>query len=292
MLFRVLPVIMLISTLFAATAFAQSDNPPKWSSDQPLPVYLKDRGTGVRTSIFGTYIRGGELLIHPFFEGYWNRDQEYKPKELGFGLDQDFRGRYRASEGLIFVGYGITNNLVLEFEAAAIKASQERSPSDPTAMPPKLTQSGRGDWQLQLDWRMLTENERRPEAFGYFEVSLPSNKRNLLIGTPDYEFKFGGGLTRGFTWGTLTGRVALQYLKAEGAIEPGEWAIEYLKRVSPSWRIYLGFEGNPDEVEFIGEAQWWLNDRIYVRLNNGFGVTSKAVDWAPDVGVVFLFPRK
>ncbi len=32
-------------------------------SDSNLPTYLKDRGTGVATSMFGTYIRRGELIV-------------------------------------------------------------------------------------------------------------------------------------------------------------------------------------------------------------------------------------
>jgi hypothetical protein len=43
----------------AAEEAAQSPAP---ASAGALPPYLKDRGTGVATSMFGTYIRGGELL--------------------------------------------------------------------------------------------------------------------------------------------------------------------------------------------------------------------------------------
>ena len=68
-----------------------------------MSPWLSDRGTGVRTSIFGTYVRSGELLVSPFFEYYIDNDFEYKPAELGYALDQDFRGRFRASEGLIFL---------------------------------------------------------------------------------------------------------------------------------------------------------------------------------------------
>jgi hypothetical protein len=50
------------------------------------------RGSGQPTSMFGTYIRKGELLIYPFFEYYRDHNFEYKPAELGYGLDRDFRG--------------------------------------------------------------------------------------------------------------------------------------------------------------------------------------------------------
>ena len=71
---------------------------------QELPRYLRDRGTGVRTSLLGSYVGHGELLVYPFFEWYADGNLEYKPSELGYGASRvDHRGRYRASEGILFV---------------------------------------------------------------------------------------------------------------------------------------------------------------------------------------------
>jgi hypothetical protein len=252
--------------------------------------WLEDRGAGVRTSIFGTYVLKGELLVSPFFEYYVDNDFEYKPAELGHGLDRDFRGRYRASEGLLFLSYGLTDRLAIELEAAVISAKLTKAPDDPSTLPQQIEESGQGDWQVQLDWRVLLESATRPEVFGYLEVVGPSNRSRPLIGTSDWEYKLGAGMTRGMRWGTLTARAALSYAQAEGALEPGEYALEYLKRLSPSWRVYAGVEGTQDEVELIGEAQWHLSQRIYLRFNTARGLTSKATDWAPDVGVVFAFP--
>ncbi len=259
-------------------------------AQEDLPSYLRDRGPGIRTSIFGTYVRRGELLVSPFFEHYRNNDFEYKPAELGFGVEEDYRGKFRANEGLLFVSYGVTDWLAIELEAATIKASLYKSPLDPSAMPMKLTESGLGDRQIQFDLRVLKENVRRPEVFSYFEIVFPSNKEKLLIGTSDYEFKLGAGLLRGFKWGTLSARAGVEHAKAGGATDLGEFAVEYLKRVSPAWHIYLGVEGTQDEVEFITEAQWRLSRKVYLRLNNAFGLTSKATDWAPDVGIMFALP--
>lgn len=72
--------------------------------------------------MFGTYVRNGELLLYPFFEWYSDRNLEYKPEEFGHVGGEDYRGRYRAYEGLIFLGYGVTDNLALELEVAAISA--------------------------------------------------------------------------------------------------------------------------------------------------------------------------
>jgi len=255
---------------------------------EELPPYLRDRGPGIRTSIFGTYVQHRELLASPFVEYYIDDDFEYKPSELGYDLEVDFLGKYRATEGLLFFAYGLTDRLAIEFEPAVISATLTKSPDDPSTQPQKLSESGLGDVQMQLDFTVWKETYTRPELFTFLEVVFPTNKDKPLIGTPDFELKSGGGVTRGYRWGTVTGRAALEYSKSDG-VEAGEWAFEYLKRISPRWRVYAGVEGAQDEVELLLEAQWHINDRVYVRFNNGFGLTAKATDLAPDVGVVFSF---
>jgi hypothetical protein len=251
--------------------------------------WLADRGAGIRTSIFGTYVRGGELLVSPFFEYYKDDDFEYKPSDFGHGLAEDFRGRYRAKEGLLFVTYGLTDRLAIEFEAAVISAELTKAADDPSTMPQRLEESGPGDWQVQLDWTLLPESATRPELVGFFEVVPPTNENKPLIGSDEWEYKAGGGVIRGMNWGTVTARAAVQYVQG-GPLDPGEYALEYLKRLSARWRVYAGIEGNQDEVELIGEAQLHFSERAYLRLNTSFGLTSKATDWAPDVGLVFAFP--
>lgn len=253
-----------------------------------LPIYLQDRGTGVATSMFGTYIRPGELIIYPFFEYYLDDDMEYAPDEFGYADDTDYRGKYRASEGLIFIGYGLTDWLALEFEAAVITAKLEKSPDDASGMPESIEESGLGDVEGQIRARWMTETERRPEGFSYFEIVAPLQDAPL-IGTEDWEFKLGSGMTKGFFWGTMTLRTAVEYSMEESKLGLGEYAVEYLKRFSPAWLVYIGVEGSEDEVELITMLQWNMTDSIALRLNNAFGITSKATDWAPEVGVMFSF---
>src|SRR5262245_10629012 len=76
---------------------------------------LGDRGTGLPTSMFGTYIRDGELILYPFYEHYRADDYEYKPEEFGVPGSEDFSGRFRAHEALMFVAYGISDRLAVEF---------------------------------------------------------------------------------------------------------------------------------------------------------------------------------
>jgi hypothetical protein len=238
--------------------------------------------------MFGTYIRKGEWLLYPFFEYYRDKDFEYKPEELGFVVDQDFRGRYRASEGLFFLGYGVSDRLAVEFEIAIIRAVLEKSSDDPSALPNRLEESGLGDVEGQLRWRWNRETATRPEWFSYAEAVVPHNKDRPLIGTTDWELKFGTGFVRGLSWGTVTARAAIEYAAGSSSkFDVGEYALEYLRRVSPSWKLYLGVEGTQDEVSLIPEVQWHLSKKAFVRLNSGVGLTSKATDWAPEVGVVF-----
>ena len=257
---------------------------------QELPRYLRDRGTGVATSLPGTYVRDGELLIYSFFEYYADGNFEYKPSDLGYGLDFDYRGRYHESEGLLFLAYGITPDLALELEGAVTTAELVKSPNDSTAVPGEFEESGLGDVETQIRWRFLSENESRPEAFTYFSTVFPFQRTRKLIGTQDWEFNLGFGVTRGFGWGTMTLRAAGMYSREARKFDVGEYALQYLKRFSSAWRVALLVEGNQfDEVALITEAQWHFHPRYYLKLNNGFGLTKNATDFAPEVGLICSF---
>lgn len=275
-------ILILVPMLLLSVA------PPLLANDD-LPYYLNDRGKGTPLSMFGTYIEKGEFMIYPFYEYYYDQDAEYSPEELGYGLDEDFRGRYRAHEGLLFLGYGITENLAFEFEAAVITAKQHKSDDDPTELPEVVEESGLGDVESQFRWRWLKETARRPAFFSYFETVFPLQKEKKLIGTQDWEFKLGTGLTKGFSWGTMTFRLAGEYDASENKTELGEYAVEYLKRISSFFRFYLGVEGSEDEIELIADLQFHVSPRAFIRVNNAFGVTSKATDYAPELGILFRF---
>ena len=126
---------MHTKALFLAIALSLCVTASAFGAEE-LPRYLRDRGTGQPTSMFGTYIKQGEFLVYPFFEYYLDQDAEYSPQELGYGLDIDYRGKERASEYLIFLAYGFTDWLAVEFEAALyITARLETSPDDTTGVP-------------------------------------------------------------------------------------------------------------------------------------------------------------
>ena len=212
---------------------------------------------------------------------------EYKPEELGAAGDVDYRGRLSAHEGLIFIAHGITERLAFEVEAAVIHATFDKALGDTSTLPSRIQESGLGDVEGQLRWRWRPETAERPEVFSYFEIVVPHHRSKVLIGTSDVELKVGTGVIRGFSWGTLTARAAVEYAASSSSpFDIGEYAVEYLRRLSRHVRLYLGVEGAQDEISFIPELQWHVSRNAFVRLNNGVGLTSKATDWAPEIGVV------
>jgi len=258
--------------------------------EEDLPRHLSDRGRGTPTDIFGTYCRKGELLVYPFFEYYMNDDAPYNPQELGFDLDEDFEGKFRSDEWLLYIGYGLTEDIVLALETALyVRETQWKSPEDTSTMPDTFEESGFGDTGLHIHWKLMRETARRPALFTYLEVGLPLQEDKDMIGTHDWELVPGVGIIRGFSWGTLTGKISLDYSAEDEELALGECAVEYLKRLSPSWRVYLGVAGDGDEIELIPELQWHVNETMFVKFNSALGLTPEAADWAPEVGVMFSF---
>ncbi|HEV8375434.1 MAG TPA: hypothetical protein VGR38_04265 [Candidatus Polarisedimenticolia bacterium] len=254
------------------------------------PPYLADRGEGIPTSQFGTYVADGEFLVYPFYEYTTNRDAEYKPSELGFAGNQDFLGKQTEHEALIFLGYGFTDRLAFEFEAAVWASSElQKAPNDPSAVPDRIKESGLGDVESQIRWVWSKESATRPMLYSFFEVVFPLQKDKLILGTQDWETSLGFGAVRGFRWGTLNGRISVKYDAEDGQVELGEYALEYLHRTSPKWRWVATLEGEDDELSLIGEAQLRLAPHAILKMNCGLGVTKKAEDIAPEIGVLFTF---
>jgi len=274
----------VMAVLFATVSLSSD------AEAQRLAPYLADRGTGIATSMFGEYVRKGELLVYPFYEFTLFNQFEYKPAELGFGLDQDFRGKFREHEANFFLAYGVSDRIALELESAVFTTARLlKDPSDPSALPAELKESGFGDTQAEIRYRFAHETVTRPELFTYLEVDFPFQRHRRIIGTQTWAYKAGAGAIKGFSFGTLTARVAGEYDEADKQVVFGEYALEYLKRLSPNFRFYTGVEGDQDEVEWIIEGQYWLSPRIHVKLNSAFGVTSKAPDFAPELGIMFRF---
>jgi len=273
----------------AQSAPTPADSPPQPEDAAGLPPYLADRGRGMATSQFGTYVRKGEWLVYAFYEYTKTSGFEYAPDELGFTGDEEHVGTLTEREGLLFISHGFTDRLAGELEGALHATSSLRKASDDfSAVPDRLEESGLGDVEGQLRWRWAEEGERRPEMYSFLEVVFPFQRSNVLLGTQDWEYSLGFAAIKGHPWGTLTGRVSLGY--SESQLEVGEYAVEYLKRLSQTWRFYAAVEGQQtDEVEVIVEGQARLSPHVLLKFNSGFGVTAKAPDVAPEIGLLFSF---
>jgi hypothetical protein len=136
---------------------------------------------------------------------------------------------------------------------------------------------------------MREETAERRAIYSFFEVEFALQDRKVLIGAQDMEFAAGVGFIRHHSWGTLNGRMSLSYDGAEHKLELGEYAMEYLKRVNDRWRVVATIEGEDDEVSVIAEGQLTLRPGMILKLNSGFGLTKKASDFAPEIGVLFTF---
>jgi hypothetical protein len=273
----------------AADSTTSTDVLPQPGNAAGLPPYLADRGRGMSTSMFGTYVRKGEWLVYAFYEYTKTSGFEYAPDELGFTGDEEHIGTLTDREALLFISYGVTERLEVELEGALhASASLEKASDDFSAMPDPLEESGLGDIEGQVRWRWAEETEHRPEMFSFFEVVFPFQKGDVLLGTQDWEYSLGFAAIKGHTWGTITGRVSLAY--SESQIEVGEYAVEYLKRLSPAWRFFAAIEGEQtDEISLIVEGQARLGRHVLLKLNSGFGLTTKAPDVAPEIGLLFSF---
>lgn len=293
----------LVPALAFAIALGSAGSPrPALAQDEPLPRALRDRGAGIPTSMFGTFVNRHQLLIFPFYEHVSDRNREYNPAILGFGLNQDFRGKYRSSSEAIFITYGVNDRLAVEFEMNHLRARLDKSAGDPSATPARIEESGLGDVGGQVRMRLTQESRGRPEVFGFVEITAPSQRKKLLIGSPDWDLRPGLGVIRGFGWGTMTFRTTLEYNREISAIQQaahldlGETSIEYLRRLSPAWRLNLGIEGGeggaPDEWELRSGLYWRITDAALLRLDNSVGLSSKAPDWTPQIGLMFSLPRR
>jgi len=281
-------------TLVSGLLFALAAPVPWAAAEDALPVYLQDRGEGVTTSLFGTYVRGGELLVYPFYEFYSFSDEPYSGEDLEISDDEEeYSGRLRAHEAILFFAYGITDDLAIELESKLYeKASLKRASNDMTSgLTDKFSESQSfGALQAQLRWRVLRETENRPEVYTWVEIDHPLKKEKVLVGSADWEGAIGIGFVKGFRWGTITPRASLGYSKEDDKWGAGEWAVEYLKRVSDHWRLVATVEGEADkEISLIGEVQYSIAPRAVLKLNSGFGVHGPAPDFAPEVGIIFSF---
>jgi len=282
-----------LACLFATLSAAA----PAYAADDTagLPPYLRDRGDAILTSIHGTYIREKEWIFYPFYEYTRTSKFEYSPTEIGVPAaaagDREFFGKMVEREALIFLAYGLSENLAIEFESALYSSARfTKAPDDNTGTPDTLRESGLGDTEVNLRWRYRKETATQHELLFFFKTVFPFQKSKKLLGTQHWEFEPGVVWTKGHSFGTLSYKLSAAWDSGERKVELSEWSIDYLKRLNPKWRLFLSLEGDElDEVVAIGELQYKISKNVELKLNSGFGLTKKAPDFAPEIGLLFRF---
>ena len=281
-----------IVTYLVAIAFLCGAIPSRAAEPLRLPAYLSDRGDGIPTSLFGTYIREKEFLFYPFYEYTRTPNFEYEPTELGFTGNQEFEGgKLVEREALVFFAYAFNDSLAIELESAVYSSIHfTKASNDNTNVPSDIRESGLGDTEINIRWRYRKETATRPEVTFFFQTVFPFQKNKKLLGTQDWEFAPGIVLTKGYPFGTLALRLSLEYETGENKVKFDEWAIDYVKRLTPLWSVVLSLEGEQaDEVSIIGEVQYTLSKNAVLKINSGFGLVEKAPDFAPEIGMLFRF---
>jgi hypothetical protein len=262
--------------------------------DVPEPAWYRDRGRGIASSLAALDVEKGRLLVHPFFEYVRDHNREYTPQDFGVGPDINYRAQSRRKAAEIYLGYGVTDWLALEFEGAYVHETFRKAPEDSFATPARLTEKGVADLEAQVRIRALRERPGRPEILTFFELTARTHPENFLIGDPDWDIRPGVALSKGFGFGSLTGRVNAEYNHAEKHFDLGEVAVGYQRGLTAKWRLYLGIEGGEggsmDEWELLPALRWAPLPGLQLRLESSIGISSKAPDWSPQVGVVFAFP--
>jgi outer membrane putative beta-barrel porin/alpha-amylase len=282
-----------IAAYLVAMVFIGGANLCRAAETGGYSAYLSDRGDGIPTSLLGTYIRAKEFIFYPFYEYTRSNNFEYAPKELGVttpGAEQEFSGKLVEREALLFFAYAFNDSLAIEFESA-VWASVDftKASNDNAGTPATIHESGLGDTEMNIRWRTWKETATRPELTLFFKTVFPLQK-NKLLGEQYWEFEPGFALTKGYSFGTLTFKLAAAYDTGERKAEFSEWSVDYLKRINSQWRVALSLEAaQTDEMSIIGELQYTLSKNAVLKLNSGFGLSKKAPDIAPEIGVLFRF---
>lgn len=261
--------------------------------DSLLPPF-RDRGHGVRTSEFQTYIERGQFFGLPSASYIKDHDFEYNPLDWGYGQQTDLRGTFHGSSAQLLLAYGATEWLAFEVEGSYLDAQFERSAQDTTATPQQIKESGLGDFAVQARMRFVREKNSRPEIWGSLEFIPAANKDKVLIGDKQSDLKGEIGFTKGYRFGTMTFRTTLEYNHGDHHGDLGETSIEYLRRLSTNWRLMVAVEGGeggaPDEFVLVTSFQARVARRAVLNFGNSFGLMSKSTDLEPYVGVRFELP--
>jgi len=262
-------------------------------AEEKLPDFLKDRGTGVTTSMFGHFIQKGELVVYPFIEYFYDSNYEYQPLDFGYDVEEDYLAKYSGSSEQLFLGYGFHRNIALELGISYQKISFEKPADDNSDLPAKIEEKGFGDIESQLRFRLLEETKRSPEVFSFLNLTVPTQKDKILLHDKHWDIKLGLGFMKGFPIGTFSLHTDLEYNHVDSHFDVGETSLRYLRRLADKWRMMLGIEGGEtgaiDEWELISTIHYQLSELITIKADNSYGISPKAIDFTTAFGIMCTF---
>jgi hypothetical protein len=254
-----------------------------------------DRGNGIRTSMIETYVEPHQFLIYPFGAYTWDHNWEYSPAMFGQAYAGDLRGTYKSTEAALFLAYGISEWLAVEIEGSLIRADFEKAPADTFGTPATIQESGLSDIAGSLRLRLARERGSRPEFFASVEVLPPQHGNQAMIGDAQWNLTSEIGMVRQYHWGTMTFRTTIEYNRGDKHWDLGETSLEYLRRLSPNWRVLVGIEGGeggaPDDYGLAAAAHWQIARGLDLKFFNFLGVLSKATDWEAQLGLMWTLPQ-
>ena len=258
---------------------------------QELPAYLADRGPGISTSQFATYVAS-------------RASSSSTPSTSTRGPPPSSTTRASSARSAARTSSASSSSTrpcslsPTASRTASPSSSKGRSTPRPPSRRRPATRATSPPASRNRGWatsraRSAGAGERRrlpgPSFYSFLEIVFPLQENKLLIGTQDWEGALGLGFLRGYCWGTIGGRLAVAWDGEDSRLQLGEYAVEYIKRTSPRWRFLASLEGESEEVSLIGEAQWSFSLRAFLKLNCGFGLTELSPDVAPEVGILFRF---
>jgi hypothetical protein len=232
----------------------------------------------------------GQLTAYPSFRRFENRGFDYSPDEFGFPLEEDFKGDYRASQGALFISYGLSADLSVGVRATVANARFRKASSDHSGLAGETTESGLEELSAEVAWRFSGNDGGPTELFLLTQILAPHDGDKLFLGQDGVMILPRLALIRTLSWGLLDGRLGLEYDSgSETPFDVGRWSLHALGGLTGSLDLGGGFEGqigganNFDEVWLTTYLQWSARPNLMLRVSSDFGVTALTRGWSPQI---------
>ena len=177
--------------------------------------------------------------------------------------------------------------MALEFEAVLYTTADFRKAADDSSgVPPRIEESGSGAIESQFRYRWAKETASRPESSVSSRWPIRFRSESCSSASATGRVSWGSVPSRASPRGTLF-PVGTPSPARTGNLESGANIALRIPQASVGerWRVVLALEGNGEDLcPLITEGQLFITPRVYIKLNSGFGLSSKVPDYAPEIG--------